>query len=321
VAVVGLGEVGRAVARAALQHPQLQLAGAVDLAEGLAGKPLSALGVEGTALKVSRNLNEVAGRLKGGAVLLCTSSRVADVVPQVEAALKAGLAVVSTCEELAYPWLYHPEEGERLDRAAHKAGACVLGTGVNPGFVLDRLLATAGAACGSVQHAFAERIVDASTRRVALQRKVGAGLTPEAFDKLAEAEAIGHVGLPESCALAALGLGLDLDEVEEELSPVIAEEDAAGPVPVKAGQVAGIFQRARGFAEGREVVCLELTIAIGAGPSVDRIRLDADPPLELELKGGLPGDIATAWAVVNAVPSVVRAEPGLLTVLDLPAGR
>ena len=155
----------------------------------------------------------------------------------------------------------------------------------------------------------------------ALLQKIGAGLTEEAFDARAERDEIGHVGLAESCALAALGLGLDCDEVEEELAPVIAEEDVPGAIPVKAGQVAGVAQSARGFSEGREVIRLDLTIAAGAEPAGDVIRIEGEPNVELRIEGGMPGEAATAWAVVNCVPSVIRSEPGLLTVLDLPSGR
>jgi 2,4-diaminopentanoate dehydrogenase len=173
-----------------------------------------------------------------------------------------------------------------------------------------------------VRHAFGERIFDVRTRREALQRKVGAGLTESEFEARADREELGHMGLAESCALAALGLGLDCDEVEEELVPVIAEEEITGAaMPIPKGFVAGVFQRVRGFSEGREVICLEVTIAAGAENSGDRIRIDAEPPVELEIRGGIAGDLATAWAMVNAVPSVVRADPGLLTVLDLPTGR
>lgn len=296
--------------------------GVVDTDPKLQGKTLDELGLTGSGLQVLASAELLKQGVRGGAVLLATCSRVDDAVPQLESIFRLGASVVSTCEELAYPWLYHPEAAERIDRAAQKAGVCALGTGVNPGFVLDRLVAVAGSLSGNVQHVHAERRVDASTRREALQRKVGAGLSEEQFAKLAENDAIGHVGLAESCALAALGLGLDLDEVEEELLPVLADEDAlGGAVPVKAGQVAGIYQQARGFTEGREIINLELTIAVGATPATDRIRIDAEPNIEIEAKGGWPGDTATAWAVVNAVPSVVQSEPGLLTVLDLPAGR
>jgi 2,4-diaminopentanoate dehydrogenase len=322
VVVMGLGDIGRAVAQAALGHPRLSLVGVVDLAPQLHGRTLDELGVTGTRLRVEPTLAAVAAQAKGGAVLLCTSSKVEQVASQLEEAFRARLSVISTCEELTYPWLYHAEIAERLEAGARKAGVQVLGTGVNPGFVLDRLVATAAALIGEVRHVFAERVVDVRRRRPALQRKVGAGISEAEFDALAERDAIGHVGLAESCALAALGVGLDVDEVEEELTPVIAEEDVTGgAVPVKAGQVAGVFQRACGFVDGTEVVRVELTIAAGAEPVGDRIRIQGEPAVELEVKGGYPGDQATAWAVVNAVPSVVDSEPGLLTVLDLPAGR
>src|SRR5690606_19616450 len=122
------------------------------------------------------------------------------------------------------------------------------------------------------------------------------GLTEEEFEKKIDTGEIGHVGLGESAALAVIGLGLDYDELEEELRPIVAEEDLPGPVPVRARQVAGIYQRARGFLEGQEVVDLELTIAFGVDESYDRIVLDAEPPVDLKVNGGYAGDAATVWA-------------------------
>lgn len=322
VAVMGLGEAGKRIAEAARAHPRLDLVGAIDRDSRFVGQPLGKLlGDDQLRIPVVRELGQVAAKLKGGVLLLATGSRVDDVASTIEGAFKLGMHVVSTCEELAYPWLYHPEVGDRLDAAARRAGLCAVATGVNPGFVLDRLVAVAGSCTGRIVRAHATRVVDARGGSARLLEKIGAGLTEEAFDALAEQDALGHVGLAESCALAALGLGLDCDEVEEELAPVIAEEDVPGERPLRAGQVAGIYQLARGFSEGREVMKLELTIALGADDPGDSIRIDGEPPVELQVKGGYPGALSTAWAVVNAVPSVVRAEPGLLTVLDLPAGR
>ncbi|MBS2030644.1 MAG: dihydrodipicolinate reductase [Deltaproteobacteria bacterium] len=322
VAVLGLGHVGRQIALAARAHPRLELVGALDRDSNLVGKPLGALLDDPTIdLTVARDLASIQSKLRGGVLLIATTSRVDEIAPQLEAAFKAGLHVVSSCEELAYPWLYHDEIADRIDAAARRANVCAVGTGVNPGFVLDRLVAAAGACTGKIVRVQAERVVDARNRRNALLQKVGAGLSEDAFDARAERDEIGHVGLAESCALAALGLGLDCDEVEEELAPVIAEEDVPGVVPVKAGQVAGVYQSARGFSEGREVVRLELTIAAGAEPAGDHIHIEGEPNVDLRIEGGMPGEAATAWAVVNCVPSVVRSEPGLLTVLDLPSGR
>jgi 4-hydroxy-tetrahydrodipicolinate reductase len=199
---------------------------------------------------------------------------------------------------------------------------CVLGTGVNPGFVLDRLVATAAQVCGPVRHVKVSRTVDARTRRSALQRKVGAGLSEDEFFKLVDLDQLGHVGLLESAALCALGVGVECDDFEEELVPVLAEEDIVGSAfPVKKGQVAGIHQTAIGLADGQERVRLELTIAVGADDPADELIIDADPPLKVVIPGGVAGDRATANLVVNAAPRVTAAEAGLLTVLELPAGR
>jgi 4-hydroxy-tetrahydrodipicolinate reductase len=230
--------------------------------------------------------------------------------------------VVSTCEELAFPWFNYPELAQKLDAAAQRSSTTVIGTGINPGFVMDRLVATLGQVCGPVRHAKVSRVVDARTRRAALQRKVGAGLTEEEFFNLVDKDLVGHVGLVESAALCALGLGLDCDDYEEELTPVFAEEEiTGGAFPVKKGRVAGMHQVAVGLSEGQERVRLELTIAVGADEPGDVIEIDADPPVRVSIPGGLSGDRATANLVVNAAPRITAAQPGLLTVLELPAAR
>jgi 4-hydroxy-tetrahydrodipicolinate reductase len=322
VVVMGLGEIGRAIARAALARPDLELVAAVDSSPALAGRPLGeVLGVPAPALKIAADPKAALAAAKGGVLLLATASTLDAVRPDLERAVRAGLSVVSTCEELAYPWLRHEEAADALDRLCEQRNVAVLGTGANPGFVLDRLPAVLGHATGPVRHVRGLRVVDASRRRAALLRKIGAGLSEDAFHEAAERGEVGHVGLAESAALAATGLGLGVDEVDEELAPLVAEEDArGGPAPVRRGQVAGFTQVARVFADEREVVRLELTIAVDADDPRDEVELDADPPLRLVVPGGIPGDAATAAAVVNAAVAVTELR-GLVTVLDLPVGR
>jgi 2,4-diaminopentanoate dehydrogenase len=323
VVVMGLGFIGQEIVRCAIASPEVTLVGAVDTHPQLVGRKVSEIvGAPLAAMRVEADLEAAVGRTKGVVLLHATGSRLPQVGDQLLQAVRLGLHVVSSCEELAFPYLKHDALAQKLDRAAARAGVSVLGTGVNPGFVLDRLIAAAGQVCGPVRHVRAERVVDARTRREALQRKVGAGLTEEEFDELVEKEQLGHVGLIESAALAALGLGIDCDDFEEEIAPVVAEEDiSGGAFTVKAGRVAGISQTAIGLDDGQERVRLELTIALGAEPPRDRIEIDADPRLELEIKGGVAGDRATANLMINAAPRVAAAEPGLLTVLDLPSGR
>lgn len=324
VVVMGLGEIGRAIAKGALARPEVQLVGAVDPHPELAGKPLAeVLGVAAPGLSVAADPAGLLRAARGGVVLHAAGSRFLEVLPGLTEAVRAGLSVVSTCEELAWPWLRSEEEAEELDRLCEERNVAVLGTGVNPGFVLDRLPVFLGQVTGEVRHVRGLRVVDASGRRAALQRKIGAGLSEDAFHEAAERGEVGHVGLAESAALVASGLGLSLDEVEEELLPLVAQEDAAEAgqaVPVRRGQVAGVQQTARVFAAEREVVRLELVIAIGAEDPRDEVELDGDPPLRAIVPGGVPGEPATVAAVLNAIPAVTELR-GLVTVLDLPAGR
>jgi 4-hydroxy-tetrahydrodipicolinate reductase len=319
---MGLGHIGRAVARAAIARSGLDVIGAVDRDPVKVGRPLAdVLDAPAPELRVVAELTQAIGRKKGGVVLHATGSRLEDVLPEVEAAVRAGWHVVSTCEELAFPELDHADAAKALDRLCERQGVAVVATGVNPGFVLDRLPATLAQVVGEVRHVHVHRVVDVSSRRSALQRKVGVGLSVEAFEEAADRGELGHVGLSQSAALVAEScLGLAEYEIDEELEPVVADEDAGGAVPLRAGQVAGVHQVARVFSEDREVVRLEVTIAVGAEDPRDELVIDADPPIRLRIEGGLPGDAATAHAVVNAVPAVVERQ-GLLTVLDLPAGR
>ncbi len=323
IVLMGLGEIGRAIGRAALARPELRIVAAVDPHPSLAGRALSdVLGVQAPDVSVREDFADVAAASRGGVVLQATRSRFDEVLSELQEAVGAGLHVVSTCEELAWPWLRHDEEASALDRLCHERNVAVLGAGVNPGFVLDRLPALLAQVTGAVRHVRGIRVVDVARRRAALQRKVGVGLAEAAFHDAAEKGEIGHVGLAESAALVAEGcVGLEEYEVDEDIVPLVAEEDGDGPVPVRAGQVAGLHHEARVFAEdGREVVRLELTIAVGAEDPRDEVALDAEPPVRVVVPGGIAGDAATAHAVVNAVPALVELR-GIVSVLDLPTGR
>lgn len=318
VVIMGLGEVGRAIARRVLAFPELRLIGAVDPAKGIAGRKLEELlGTPAGGLTVAADPAAALDAARGGVAILATTSSFERALPQIEQAVRAGCSVVSTCEELAWPWLHHEAAAEALDALCEQHDVAVVGTGVNPGFSLDRLPAFLAQVAGEVRHVRGLRVVDLAKRRDALRRKAGVGMTEAAFEKADERGEVGHVGLAESAALAAAGCGLEVDEVEEELVPLLAEEDAHG---VKVGQVAGVQQVARAFSEGREVARLELIIALGVDHPRDEVEIDADPPLRAVVPGGIPGEAATVNAVVHAALAVTERH-GLITVLDLPAGR
>lgn len=324
VVIMGLGEIGREVARAVLSIPELSLVGAVEVSSKLVGQPLSDV-LEALApdVTITHMADEAFRAAAGGVVIHTTGSKLERVVDEIEAAVRAGLSVVSSCEELAWPWVRHPHLAERLDTLALKQGVSLLGTGVNPGFVLDRLVAMLGQATGRVERVEAVRVVDAALRREGLQRKTGAGLTEAVFHKAVAEGVVGHVGLMESAALAAMGVGHSVDEVDEDIQPVfaMARQRALFGV-VRPGEICGVRQVARAFSDGREVARLDLTLALGAANPHDEIRIFGAQPLTMTIPGGVPGDSATAWLLANAALQLGRgAEPGLLTSLDLPVGR
>jgi 4-hydroxy-tetrahydrodipicolinate reductase len=238
-------------------------------------------------------------------------------VPIVEVAAAAHIHVVSSCEDLAFAEWGTPELARKIDALALAGGIAVLGTGVNPGFVMDRLPLQLAGACVRVNTIRVERVVDAAKRRGPLRAKVGADLTPDQFAAGVAERKLGHRGLPESCALIGRGLRIHFDEIQTSIAPVIATASAprAGVAP---GRVAGLRQSAIGLYAGREVARLDLEMSVCAPDPHDRIQIDGDPPLDVRIAGGTHGDRGTVGTIINAIPALIAATPGLKTVLDLP---
>ncbi len=321
VALIGLGPIGIEVGKALAGREGMTLLGAADPAPEKTGKPLATLldgAFPGVVIRPSAAAlysETAASRGKADVVLLCTGSRLHLVLPQIEEAIAAGFHIVSTCEELAYPELRHAPMARQIDRKAKERGVAVLGTGVNPGLVMDRLVLAAASACVRVETVKVTRVVDAAKRRGPLRAKVGAGLTREEFIAGVASKKLGHVGLSESAAIIALGLGLPIHEITETIEPVIARTETDG---VPAGRVLGLHQIALVQAGDEVKVCLDLTMAVGAEAPTDRIDVEGDPPVHLTVEGGFHGDRATVGTVVNAVPFIVAGPPGLRNVVTLP---
>ncbi len=318
---VGLGPIGVAVARQLLARRGYELVGGVDLDPAKAGRDLGEVcGLpEPLGTEVRSDLGEALTALEPDLAALCTSSSLERMAPTVEACLEAGIPVASSTEELAYPWREQPEIAHRLDRAAKRAGLTVLATGVNPGFAMDAHPLNLTSVCQRVDSISVRRVQDAGLRRLPFQLKIGAGLTPEEFERKAAAGDVRHVGLAESIGMLADAMGWPLDKITDEIEPVVvAEPVASDQVQVATGQVAGVRQVGTGSQNGTVRVRLEFIARIGAPESFDEVQVEGDPSLHSRIEGGIPGDVATASMVVNAIPRVVSAQPGLLTMKDLP---
>jgi 4-hydroxy-tetrahydrodipicolinate reductase len=252
-------------------------------------------------------------------VVLCTSSSLKKVMPQIETILKARVPIVSTTEELAYPVGPNLRLAREIHRMAKKAKVAVLGTGVNPGFVMDALPIALTAVCERVEAIRVERIQDARVRRLPFQQKIGSGLTREQFQKKVEDGSVRHVGLTESITMIADAMGWRLERITDEIEPRIAAETVSSEfLAVDPGYVCGIVQDGRGYLDGREVISLHMEAYLGAPESYDAVHVAGSPALAMKIDGGVHGDIATASIVLNMIPRVLAAPPGLHTMRSLP---
>lgn len=315
----GCGPIGCSIVRLALQKPNIEIAGAIDLVN--VGCDLGEVAGVNRKLGVliSEDADAVLNQVKPNVVLHATGSVLKDIYPQLEKVIKAGINLVSTSEELSYPYGKQPILAARIDKLAKEHQVTVLGTGVNPGFLMDTWPLVMTAVCQDVKQIRAVRIQDASPRRLPFQKKIGAGKTIEEFAELVEAGTLRHVGLAESVAMIAAGLGWELDDITETIEPIVAEAEVRSDfVTVRPGQAAGVRQVGHGLKDGKELITLDFQAYIGAKESYDAVYISGIPDMEVVIKGGTHGDIATAAMIVNSIPRVIDAPPGLMTMKDLP---
>jgi hypothetical protein len=319
----GVGPIGASIARLMREKQAIEICGAIDTDPAKVGRDLGEVVGASDApwgVKISADAKDVLEQA-ADVVIHSTSSSLSKVMDQLLVCLEAESCVVSTCEELAYPYRTYPELAAKLDAAAKDWGVALVGTGVNPGFVMDKLVVTLAAVSQRIEHAKALRIVDASKRRLPLQKKIGAGMTVEEFRARVAEGVIKHVGLPESVAMVADSLNLPVDDITETIEPMVATERVQTEfLTVESGQAAGVHQIARGTGGGKELVYLELQMYVGAKNPGDTVELKGHPNISLVIPGGSHGDIATASVVVNSIPVILDAPAGLRTSRDLPIG-
>jgi 2,4-diaminopentanoate dehydrogenase len=316
----GLGPIGAAVARQVATRKGFTIAGGIDIDPAKLGRDLGEVIGLDRRLKV-RVTNDAAGalkRTKPDVVVLCTSSALKKVMPQIETILKARIPIVSTTEELSYPVGRNRALAKKIDALARKAKVAVLGTGVNPGFVMDALPIALTGICERVDSVRIDRVQDASVRRLPFQQKIGSGLTTAQFQKKVEDQSVRHVGLAESVTMIADAFGWKLDKVTDEIKPKIAEKTVSSEfLAVDPGYVCGIVQDGVGWKNGKALITLHMEAYLGAPESFDSVVIEGVPRIAQKISGGVHGDIATASITVNSIPKVIAAAPGLRTMRDM----
>ena len=316
----GLGPVGAAIAKQVAGRPGLKIAGGIDIDPAKVGRDVGdVVGLNRRlGIKVQDDAAKALKLAKPDVVVLCTSSSIKTVMPQIETILKSRTPIVSTTEELAYPGYTHIRQARQVHAWAKKAKVAVLGTGVNPGFAMDALPIMLTAVCERVDRILVNRVQDARMRRLPFQQKIGAGLTTEQFQKKARDGSVGHVGLTESIAMIADALGWTLDRITDDVQPKLAKVTTSSEfLAVDPGYVCGIVQDGVGYRKGEPVMRLHLEAYLGAPESYDSVEIEGLPKLSMKILGGIQGDIATASIVVNSIPQVLAAAPGLHTMRDV----
>jgi 4-hydroxy-tetrahydrodipicolinate reductase len=320
VAQFGLGPIGIETLKLAATKPWVEIVGGIDIDPAKVGKSLSELtGLpELASARVYRSLEELLAVARPDLIFHTSVSKIKTAVEQIEPMAQKGISVISSCEELLFPKLRDPALAAQLNATCVRHGARVLGTGVNPGFVMDVLPVCLTGVCRSVKAVHVQRVVNATTRRGPLQKKIGSGLAPAEFERLFQEGKAGHAGLQESAALIAHCLGWKISKLTETCKAVVADHDIRTPhVEVKAGETCGLHQHGEATIGGRVCITLDLKMYLDAPNPHDSCQIDGEPPLTMTIAGGVAGDSATVSSLVNAAPRVLKASPGLLLMTDI----
>lgn len=299
---VGLGTIGLMAARLALARKDVQVVAAVDTDPQKVGQDLGFLtGWGRTHILVTDSLSDAIASARPSVALVATTSRLPEVLPTLRTLVDAGVHVVASTEELFFPWLTGGEEIWMLHALAKDRQVAVVGVGVNPGFVMDRLPAFLTQVCVNLRQVVVRRFVDLKTRRPQLQQKMGVGLTVSEYEAKLTEGLLGHVGLPQSLAFLAASLGMEISHITETLDPVVGED----------GRVIGTNHIASGWEGEFERIRLELRMTMDEPDPRDEIEVEADPPLRLVVPGGVAGDDATAAILVNTAAWADQLPPGV----------
>jgi len=323
VAQFGLGPIGIESIKLLATKPWAQVVGGIDIDPTKAGKTLADLGAgPGQPMrqaKVFESFAQLWSNAKPDVVLHTAGSKIIPTIGQILPIVSEGVSVLSSCEELLFPYHRALDESRELDRVCRDIGARVVGTGVNPGFVMDVLPVCMTGVSRRVDSLYIERVVNASTRRMPLQKKIGSGMDPAEFRALFAAGKAGHAGFQESAALVAHCLGWEPDEIVENCEPVVAERDiCTDHFHVKPGQTCGLHQDARVIIDGVLRIVMDLKMYLDAPNPHDGVKVKGEPSIDLTIEGGVAGDHATVAALVNTIPRLLKVQPGLHLMTDLP---
>lgn len=328
IIIWGLGAMGSGIARIISTKKGMEIVGAIDTDPNKEGKDLNELiGTHNIPVYIRSNPEEVIKKGCADVVIIATSSYAEKVFPLIKFTVENDINVITTAEEMAYPAAKHPELALEIEKLAKEHGVSVLGTGINPGFILDYLIIALTGCCVDVENIRASRINDLSPFGKAVMEEQGVGLTPEKFvEGVKSGMVAGHIGFSESINMICDALGWKISDIEEIREPIISNTYRETTYcKVEPGFVAGCRQIGYGKVGNETKIYLyhpqQILPSIEGVDTGDYIEITGNPSIHLSIKPEIPGGIGTIALCVNMIPHVINAHPGLVTMLDLPVPR
>lgn len=330
VIIWGIGAMGSGMAKMLLDKKGVDIVGVCSRRSHVGENLFDVLEVDAAGRQpiiVTNDIDTLVKQKSADVALIATDSFTRDTFDKIKKVAENGINVISIAEEMAFPKAQEPELAEKMDAIAKENGVTILGTGINPGFVLDLLILALTGTCETVDYIKASRVNDLSPFGTAVMKGQGVGLTEEAFLRGVESgEVVGHVGFPESISMVAEGLGWKINKIEQTREPIISTVARETKyVSVEPGNVAGCRHCAIGEVDGEVKIDMEHPQQIHPNlegqDTGDYIWVRGVPNIDMQIKPEIPGGIGTIAMAVNMIPHVINARPGLKTMMDLPVPR
>ena len=329
VIIWGLGAMGSGMAKMLLKKQGVDIVGAIDIGEKIGKSMYEIIGVEREdRIEVLVGTpEEVIKEKAADVVLCCTDSYVKGAFDKIKFALENKINVISTAEEMSYPKAQSPEYAKKLDEIAKSNGVSVLGTGINPGLIMDLLVVIMTGCCESVESIVSRRVNSLSPFGPTVMQEQGIGITVDEFRKGVETgQLAGHVGFQESINMISDAIGWKVDKVTTSMDPIVTDIDRKAPYGfAAAGNVAGVAMKGFGYVDGEIKIEMDHpqqiepeTVGVQTG---DYVIINGTPNINMVNSPEVPGGIGTIAMCVNMIPQIINARPGLRTMIDLPVPR
>jgi len=331
VVIWGFGAMGSGMARMLIKKKGVDIVGVCDRHADRVNKSIyDVLGVERgdrPEVIIKENVEEVITEKCADVALLATDSFTKNAFPRLKYVLEKKINVISTAEEMAYPQAQNPDLASELDKIARENGVSILGTGINPGLIMDLLVVVLTGCMTDVEHIEAKRVNSLSPFGHAVMEEQGVGITVEEFEKgVKDGTLAGHVGFTESIGMISDAIGWKLDKLEQQMAPIITNVDRKSKYGfAAAGNVAGVSMTGQGFVDGEVKIDMihpqQIEPEMVGTHTGDYITIKGTPEVNMSIKPEVEGGLGTIAMCVNMIPQVINAEPGLKTMIDLPVPR